>query len=147
MNMYNYATCGLKDVWLLNGYEIIDDPEYGECVSIYDTAGLHKAIGHNIINNRPKLSGAEFRFLRKEMELSQQAVADLFGNDAQAVARWEKTGKVPKWADRLIRLLMQDYYGESGARALIDRIRDIDHLNNVKQVFVDENNIGWKKAA
>ena len=110
--MYQYQESGLDNVWLVNGYSVIDDPDYGECVSISDTLGLHKAIAHNLIFNKPRLIGAEFRFLRKELDLSQKALSDLFGNEEQAVARWEKTGKVPKWADRLLRACLIEFYGE-----------------------------------
>jgi len=38
----------------------------------WDVEGLHKLIG-TIIAKRPKLSGKELQFLRKEMEMSQRA--------------------------------------------------------------------------
>ena len=145
--MYHYLECGLQNIWLENGFDIIEDLDYGECVSITDTKGLHRAIGHNLINNNPKLTGAEFRFLRKELDLSQSALAELIGNDEQAIARWKKKGSTPKWADRLIRILAQDYYGEKGGvKALIDRIRSIDQGKQERQVFKDDET-GWKKAA
>jgi hypothetical protein len=54
--MYQYQESGLDNVWLVNGYSVIDDPDYGECVSISDTLGLHKAIAHNLIFNKPRLT-------------------------------------------------------------------------------------------
>ena len=39
------------------------------------------------------------------MRLSQPALGKLMGIDGQSDARWEKTSKVPRWADKLIRLL------------------------------------------
>jgi hypothetical protein len=37
--------------------------------------------------------------------LSQPALGKLMGIDGQSVARWEKTSKVPRWVDKLLRLL------------------------------------------
>lgn len=145
--MYQYRESGLDTVWLVNGYTIIEDEEFGECVSITDTRGLHKAIAHDLIFNKPSLTGDEFRFLRKELELSQKALADLLGKDEQAVARWEKAKKAPIQADRMLRALVLDFYKEHvGLIELITRIRDIDEQNNIEQHFED-NERGWKKAA
>lgn len=145
--MYQYRESGLDTVWLINGYTIIDDEEFGECVSITDTRGLHKAIARELIFNKPTLTGAEFRFLRKELELSQKALADLLGKDEQAVARWEKAKKAPAQADRMLRVLVLDYYNEHVKLIdLINRIRDIDEQNRIEQHFKDDET-GWKKAA
>lgn len=145
--MYHYKESGLRNIWLVNGFEVMQDPDYGECVSIADTAGLHRAIGMDLIHHRPSLTGAEFRFLRKEMDLSQNALAELFGNNEQAVARWEKTGSVPKWADRLMRVLVKDFYGDSiGVRALIEQVRTLDHREQERRLFEDAAS-GWKLAA
>lgn len=145
--MYHYKDCGLDNIWLVNGYTTIDDEEFGACVSITDTRGLHKAIAHDLVFNKPSLTGKEFRFLRKELDLSQKALSDLLGNDEQAVARWEKSGKVSKWADRLLRVFVIEFYGEkTGIRELIARIRDIDERKQERQLFKDDA-AGWKKAA
>lgn len=145
--MYQYRESGLDTVWLVNGYTIIDDEDFGECVSITDTRGLHKAIAQDLIFNKPSLTGAEFRFLRKELELSQKALADLLGKDEQAVARWEKTKKAPAQADRMLRVLVLDYYNEHVKLIeLINRIRDIDEQIQFEQHFKDDET-GWKKAA
>jgi hypothetical protein len=70
----------------------------------------------------------------------------LFGNEEQAVARWEKTGKVPKWADRLLRACLIEFYGEqTGILELIQRIKDIDEREQEQEMF--EDNAGWKRAA
>ncbi|MDP3878033.1 MAG: helix-turn-helix domain-containing protein [Methylobacter sp.] len=145
--MYHYQESGLNNIWLVNGYDIINDPDYGECVSITDVSGLNKAIAHHFIFNKPSFSGAEFRFLRKELDLSQKALADLLGNDEQAIARWEKKGKVPKWADRLLRACLIEFYDEgTGILELIARIKDIDEIDQEKELFEDYAT-GWKRAA
>jgi DNA-binding transcriptional regulator YiaG len=82
--MYRYTESGLKNVRLMNGYAIKKTP-YGKAVSIQDLEGLHRAIG-SIIAKRPKLTGPELRFLRKEMGLSQKGLADFVGTSEQTVS-------------------------------------------------------------
>jgi DNA-binding transcriptional regulator YiaG len=62
----------------------------------------HRLLEHP---NKPiTLTGAEFRYIRSAgMLLSHLAVGKLMGIDGQSVARWEKTSKVPRWADKLVR--------------------------------------------
>ena len=145
--MYHYQESGLKNIWLINGYTLLDDPDYGECAAISDVLGLNRAIAHNIIFNKPTLSGEEFRFLRKELDLSQKALADLLGKDEQSIARWEKSKKTPKWADRMLRACLIEFYGEeTGILELIARIKDIDEKDQEKEMFEDYDT-GWKRAA
>ncbi|WP_201779592.1 helix-turn-helix domain-containing protein [Azospirillum thiophilum] len=89
--MYHYTECGLPNVWLANGVKPHATP-YGEAMVIENVEGLHRAIGMQLVHRKPYLTGCEFRFLRKELDLSQNALAGYFGNDAQSVALWEKRG-------------------------------------------------------
>src|SRR4051812_470100 len=82
-DMYHYTECGLQKVWLENGYTVTQTP-YGKGVSIRNVSGLHRLIGR-ALSQRPGLTGAELRFLRKEMELSQGALADMVGVSEQNV--------------------------------------------------------------
>lgn len=104
--MYRYRECGLANVWLKNGYRQIETP-YGRAVEIEHVEELHRAIARNLLR-RPRLTGREFRFLRRELNLSQAALAGMLGNSAQSVALWEKGRGAPKWADRLIRALYRE---------------------------------------
>jgi len=92
--MYHYQECGLKNVYLINGYQEIDTP-YGKAISITDTGGLDKAIAQQLIAYKPKLTGSEFRFLRKHMGLSQARLATLLDKTEQSVAIWEKKATSP----------------------------------------------------
>ena len=120
--MYHYTESGLRNVWLSNGYRI-EKTAYGKGVVFENIPSLHRAIGKHIVTTSPRLTGPEVRFLRSEMELSQAALAGLFGNDAQTVALWEKGKvKVPKWADRLLRAFYREHVGENvKIRALAER--------------------------
>ena len=146
--MYHYKECGLRNIYLLNGYSTYSDPEFGECISIANIEGLHKAIGLELLHYKPRLTGAEFRYLRHELGLSQSALARFFGNDEQAIARWEKTGKVPKWADHFIRLLVKDMYKEDvGVMALIESVQDLDTMEPETVVFGESDQVWFRKAA
>lgn len=97
MKKYKYILSGLDNVYLLNGYTITHT-DYGDAVSITDVDGLHKMIAEVLINKSQRLIPAEFRFLRKEMKLTQGMLANMFGVSDQTVARIEKgetTSDVP----------------------------------------------------
>ncbi|NUT17159.1 MAG: hypothetical protein HOQ33_22045 [Cupriavidus sp.] len=103
--MYHYTDSGLKNVWLANGYEIQRTP-YGEGVSISDLDGLFVAICIALAKKPSPLTGSEFRYVRSVGLMESQAdLAKLLGHNEEAVARWEASGKVPSWADQLIRRL------------------------------------------
>lgn len=102
MSRYHYTQSGLDNVWLENGFRVLESP-YGRGVAIDDVPGLHRVIGAALVEKAQKLSGKEFRFLRVEMELSQAKLGELLGKTAQSVALWEKSGKVPPAVDFLIR--------------------------------------------
>src|SRR5689334_1856236 len=132
MNHYHYTESGLQNVWLKNGFVIRKTP-YGRSVSITDVAGLHRVIGLAIAR-QPKLTGAELRFLRKEMEMSQTALAILVGTSEQNVSLWERRGQIPRTSDRLIRLLYAEHTGGKNVkiRELIERVNAQDQVAQEK---------------
>lgn len=101
--MYHYTDGGLRNTWLANGYERMDTP-YGKAVSIQDAPGLTRAICKALIRKNSKLTGAEFRYLRQAILMSQAALGKALGRTDQAIAGWEKTSKVPKFADQMLRV-------------------------------------------
>jgi DNA-binding transcriptional regulator YiaG len=86
---YNYVASGLPNVFLLNGVSETNTP-YGPMVTIEDINGLHHAIGLYIIENPEQMTGAEFRFLRKQLELTQAQLGDYLRVSDQTVANYEK---------------------------------------------------------
>lgn len=125
--MYHYVECGLDNVRLRNGFVVKQTP-YGEAVAIHDVEGLHLAIGVMLAEKAGKLTGKEFRFLRKELGLSQENLAGILGNTDQAIAKWEKTGKIPLASERLLRgLYLEAKTGEAGLMEGIKRINELDH--------------------
>lgn len=104
-NMYHFTDGGLRNIWLVNGFKLEKGP-YGKVVTIEDQAGLTMVICKAFAMKPAHLTGAEFRYIRQSMLLSQKSLGMQFGVTEQAVAKWEKTGKLPKYADSLIRVFL-----------------------------------------
>jgi transcriptional regulator with XRE-family HTH domain len=86
---YHYAASGLDNVFLLNGVSKTMT-DYGPMVHIESINGLHHAIGLHIVEKPEPMSGREFRFLRKQMGLTQSELAEHLGVTDQTVANYEK---------------------------------------------------------
>ena len=144
--MYHYTDGGLRNVWLVNGYEIRKTP-YGNGVAFHNLDGLTQSICTALTRKAAPLTGAEFRYIRSAgMLLSQSALGKLMGIDGQSVARWEKTSKVPRWADKLIRLLyVAQVEGNEPIARAVERIRTVERL--VKQkILVKESRGRWRTS-
>ena len=102
--MYHYTDGGLRNIWLTNGFERLET-RYGEALTIQDLPGLTRAICKALIRKNSKLTGAEFRYLRQAMLMSQASLGRTLGRTDQAIAGWEKNSKVPKFADQMLRVV------------------------------------------
>jgi len=129
---YQYTESGLDNVYLENGFTI-HETKYGEGVSIQDTAGLHRVIGLWLVELPKPLNGAELRFLRIEMDLSQKHLATIIGSTEQTVRRWEKARNRPiqGTADRMMRALYTEYVGGDGSvRRVVDRLAELNQIDH-----------------
>ena len=144
--MYHYTDGGLRNVWLANGYEITQTP-YGEGVSFHNLDGLTRSICMALTRKASPLTGAEFRYIRSAgMLLSQPALGKLMGIDGQSVARWEKTSKVPLWADKLARLLYAaQVNGDEPIAKAVERINTVERLIKQK-IVVRESRGQWRPS-
>lgn len=142
--MYHYVECGLPNVWLRNGF-VVKETAYGEAVAINDVDGLQRAIGLMLAGQDTQLTGAEFRFLRKELELSQESLAGIFDKSSQAVALWEKNDKVPMMADRLIRGLYLE--ATTGNAKLMESINHINRLDREIHELSLSFDDGWQQES
>ncbi len=142
--MHHYQDCGLKNVWLRNGYRKEKSP-YGETIAIDDIQGLHKAIALQLLSFGSKLKGTELRFLRKELDMSQKALGALIGIGEQTIALCEKSKqKITKPAERLLRVIATEHIkGNVMVRDLVERINDLDQNTTQKMVF-GEHRKQWK---
>jgi putative transcriptional regulator len=142
---YHYTESGLRNVYLENGYTVHETP-YGEAVSINDVDGLHRAIGTSIAK-KARLTGSELRFLRKELGLSQRALALLIGSSEQNVSLWERRGRMPRLADRIVRLLyLEAAEGNLKIKNALEALVEVDEHPSDRLAFHAENG-GWKEAA
>ena len=144
--MHHYTDGGLENVWLENGCTIRRTP-YGPAVTIHDVDGLTRAICMALTDKAGTVSGKEFRYIRQGgMALSQAALGKMLGVDEQSVARWEKTGRVPKWADKLIRLVYAAHANaDEPIRRAIERARTVERLTS-QRILVKESRHGWTPA-
>jgi len=121
-----YTASGLDYVYLINGFTVEDDPDYGRIVSIQAMDDLHKAIGLHIINQQRGLTGPEFRFLRKQMGFKQAGLAVRLGVDVQTVANYEKGKKIPSTSDRFMRVLFVLWITPADTRAEV--VKDLTEM-------------------
>jgi DNA-binding transcriptional regulator YiaG len=146
--MHRYLGSGLPNVWLENGYHIKPTDDHGEVVAIEDVHGLHQAIGGLVAQKTSPLTGGEFRFLRKELRLSQDSLAQIIGKSSQAVALWEKNRRVPLIADRFMRsFYLEATTGSAGIMKQIETINRMDYRLHEIAMRFDEEWRGGDKAA
>lgn len=63
----------------------------------------------------------------------------------RADARREKSGKVPKWANRMVRQVFEAHAdGDAAIRRVVQRINDIDRLVNQRIVLEQTTRRGWR---
>ncbi|MCY4211491.1 MAG: helix-turn-helix transcriptional regulator [Gammaproteobacteria bacterium] len=85
--MYHYTESGLPDVWI-EGLRVRDDA--GEpTILIPNINNLHKLIAFRIVISDGALTGAELRYLRTEMGMTQAELGELVHRERLTVSRWE----------------------------------------------------------
>ena len=141
---HHYRECGLTNIHLLNGFTY-KETRHGRVVSIQDMDGLHRAIGTHLAKEKRALTGAELRFFRIELGLSQTMLGMLLGKTGQSVARWEKgQSRIDATADRVVRLL---YTQQTGAnediRSALQELAALDDSAEEEVCFEDTGE-GWQ---
>lgn len=146
--MYRYMECGLENVWLCNGYDIVET-EYGEGIAIHNLEDLHKAIGLALVQNNPQLNGSEIRFLRKELDLSQVQLSNLLGVSENSLRGWENDRvEISEPAERLLRALYCEFVqGASHIRGIIEQLGQINRDIYEKGLKMKSGVNGWSTAA
>lgn len=148
---YHYRACGLDDVYLTSGFA--ERPsEFGLSVLIDDVRGLHHAIGLSIINESKPLSPREFRFLRKNMDLTQEDLAARLRVDAQTIARYEKDqSAIPGATNMVLRMFAFHVMPSERQDEIAEEIKAIieDQLSEsapADKAF-DKTSRGWRERA
>lgn len=142
---YHYKESGLDDVYLMNGFDYVEGQGGNRSVVIHDIDGLHEAIGRYLINERKVLKGAEIRFLRHELSMSQAALAALLDVTEQTVRRWEQDKlPIPRTADAALRSIYGETIGGDGKlSAILKRIADIEDEIDRREMVLEDKNHTW----
>ena len=106
---YEYVECGLPNVWLANGFEILPSP-YGDTIKINDLDGLHKCIAMCLVKKAETLTGDEFKFLRTELDYSQSTLAGILSVTDRTIREWEAQEAVAEPANTMIRFIYKQTY-------------------------------------
>ena len=142
--MYHYTESGMNNVWLTNGYRTRKTPD-GDAVAIVDLVELHSVIGLALCE-RAYMTGAQFRFLRKELDLSQVRVSSLMGASEESVSLWERKGRIPKHAMRFMQAMyLEAIHGSVKFKNLLEELADMDR-DEQEQLFFSESDRGWAES-
>jgi DNA-binding transcriptional regulator YiaG len=111
MAEYRYTESGLDNI-ILAGVKFVIDDGGDEGVCIPNVNGLHRTIAESILLRKSSMSGAELRFIRSEMGLTQAELAGLVHREPLAISRWERSeSPIDSNAEALIRLHAIDELG------------------------------------
>ncbi|HEX19948.1 MAG TPA: helix-turn-helix domain-containing protein [Acidiferrobacteraceae bacterium] len=148
--MYHYTDCGLPNIYLRGGFDVLDTEE-GDAVAIHNLAGLHKAIGLDLVHHMPALTGDAVRFLRKEMNLTQNTFANIIGVSEDSVRGWEngRGGGISSPADKLLRgLYLEHVNGDGGLREMTEEVaRLVRELAEIERRDFEKCDDDWCLAA
>lgn len=127
-DLFRYRGCGLDNVYLRNGYRETISATGEKGVFIEDIEGLHRAIVMAVVDSANPLDAQTFKFLRKELDMSQRQVAAFFGVEEQTVSLWERARQpIPQSADIFLRTLAKETCsGNAELRKVIDRLNSLD---------------------
>jgi DNA-binding transcriptional regulator YiaG len=140
--MYHFTDGGLRNVYLVNGYETRNTP-YGKAVAIQNIEGLAKAICRSLVRKKSHLTGAEFRYLRSTLLMSQKNLGQAVGRTEQAVAMWEKSGKIPKYADIMVRVIYAAHAdGNERVKNIVQSMNEADR--DIYIIMQESQKTGWK---
>lgn len=139
-----YEGCGLDNVYLVNGYRygIVTSGE--EVLYIDDIPGLHRAIASIIVDSPADLDAKTFKFLRKEQDMSQRQLAEIFGVEEQTVSNWERARTpIPKYAALLLRALAKERCsGNAALMSVIEHMNSLDrerHQQEIRLCMADDD--------
>lgn len=108
---YHYTECGLNNI-VIEGLSVLIDDEGDEVVEIPYINKLHGAIASGIVSHEQGMSGAELRFLRSEIGMTQAELATLLHKDKQTVGRWERAeSEIDGASETIIRKLAIEKLG------------------------------------
>lgn len=104
---YRYSESGLPNL-VLQGVEVT---ECDRCetveVSLPHLSRIHRAVALHLTKSPRRLTGPQFRFLRKHLGLSGDQLAGYLHTDKTKISKWEREeDAIGPSSDRLVRLLV-----------------------------------------
>ena len=136
---FQHTACGLDNVWLANGFKV-KVTRHGNAVAVNDVDGLHKLIAETLIDKPGRLTGKEFRFLRTQLGLSQEALGAMLDFSENAVSLWERKDTVPATCDQWLRMsVLAKLEGQAKLADAIARTRSVHKLIYQKYVVKEVN--------
>jgi len=143
---YRYAESGLDNVYLLNADLYVCEGCGEQLPILHRIEELHEAIARAIALKPSPLSGAEIRFLRKEIGLSARKWAALLHIDHTTLSRWENGAQErSQHNDLLIRhvyfRMLEEQTWRLVREPVAERIASIDYDHVIEQdVLVNADN-------
>jgi DNA-binding transcriptional regulator YiaG len=136
---FHYTACGLDNVWLANGFKV-KTTRHGNAVAVNDVDGLHLLISQTLIDKPGRLAGKEFRFLRTQLGLSQEALGTMLDFSENAVSLWERKDTVPAACDQWLRMsVLAKLEGNAKLADAIARTQFVHKLIYQKYVVKEVN--------
>lgn len=107
-NPYHYTECGLSNILLID-VDVYFCPECEvEVAEIPRPKGLHLLLAKEILMKPAPMTGEEFRFLRKEIEMKPKEFANLVGVDPKTVTNWENLPALSRQNDVTVRFVVAE---------------------------------------
>lgn len=116
--MHEFNDAGLENIRLKNGF-IKHQTRYGEGLAYQGLTSLTQQVCVALALRPGRLTGTEFRYIRRALELSQSNLGKLFDRTEQTIANWEKNNKVPFESSLLLK---QNCVVKFGYPALVSTI-------------------------
>ncbi len=137
---YRYTECGLDNV-VIEGVDVVIDDMGDEVYCIPNVRGLHKVIARLIVTQLRRVSPKELRFLRTEMGLTQQQLAEILKVSRVTVTRWE-TGseQIDQHAEFVVRMLTAEKLGIDAAMSVEDMARRCGWRAKRETIRIDGSN-------
>ena len=145
-NLFRYQGCGLDNVYLRNGYRETLSAAGEKGIFIEDIEGLHKVIAMVVVDDVSPLDAKTFKFLRKELDLSQRQFGEYVGVEEQTVSLWERARQpIPHAADVLLRTLTKETCsGNAELMRMLERMNSIDREIR-SNIELEKNDGHWEQ--
>ena len=146
-DLFRYQGCGLDNVYLTNGYRKTVSTAGQEGLFIEDIEGLHHAIAIVIVDSSTPLDAMTFKFLRKELDMSQRQIAKTLGVEEQTVSLWERArAPIPQSAEIFLRTLTKEICsGNAEMLRIVERINTLDRDDRLS-IELTKNDGHWEQS-